>query len=647
METFTSFLEKEQKTLETFYQETYKNLLGKEITETELLGTSTHEKLMQPEYWFQALALLEYTIRNQFEIKSIEKLFDKIFRTYDSLASVNLNEEDYSFYWTKINQLFDELSPLSAEALIEKALQHFRPRRGYENKSIILPLLEEATNRGNYTARMLWGYYLYTGILDVTDQEKGMALMNDIPDAVVSQKTAVYKAHISIRESKLDEAREKLKSIQQEGILLEAETLVYELEGLLFEYDNQPEDAANSYRKVLNNNVTRFALTRMGVLNYNQLIEGGTPQEGIRLLEEAFKAGQHDVVRSLFYCYYKSGQEWEDNERAIQWLYKGYQYEDAYSTYQLACVLLFTDEYKEEEKGLFYLEQSVEQKYPEALLCKANLYYTGNIYDKDMEKCASLLMQAIQEGSGYAAFRLGSIYEEGSHNNEGQADYTTALYYYEKAVELNDIYGIEAAGRYHLTGIAGEKNLEKALEYYQRGLEMESPYCMVELAFMYEEGNGVEQDLSKSFELILQAAEKEYPYAYYLAGRCYRHAIGTEENPDEAIRYLQMAADSQIAKGETELAVCYEEGYGVEVNGKKHWNICFGQLNRDMYTLNTKWEVITRMGWMMFLQIMKKLLNGSRKPQKRIILMPSWNWEIIISTIMLIKKKLRKHMHII
>lgn len=568
MEAFTSFLDKEQKSLETFYQETYYIFSKKEISGTEIFSTFNHEELIQPERWFQALALLEYAIKNQFETKATEDFFTKIFKSYDCMATVNLFDEDYAFYWKKVNELCDEFSAQSTEALIEKALQRFHPRRGYRDTSIILPLLEQASNRNNYTARMLWGYYLYTGFFSAVDKEKGLALMNDLPDPVARQKSAIYYAHIQLRENKLQEAKEILQSIFKEGVLPEVETLAYELEGFLFEYDRKVEEAAKSYRKVLENSCNRFALTRMAILTYHQMIEGSTPQEGIRLFEEAFKAGQYDVVRSLFYCYYPE-QEWQNKQRAIHWLLKGYQYEDAYSTYQLASLCLFVDEYKDIEKGMFYLEKAVEQKYPDALVCKANLYANGNILEQNQEESTKLLKQAIEEGSGYAAYRLGSLYENGTLSDNQQPDYQTALAYFEKAAELNEVFGIESAGRYYLTGVTGEKNIEKALEYYRRGQQMGSGYCMVELAFMYEEGNGVEQDLQKMFELIMNAVEREYDYAYYLAGRCLRHGIGTEENPDEAIRLLQMAADCEVAKGETELALCYEEGYGVEENGKK------------------------------------------------------------------------------
>ncbi|NDV64170.1 sel1 repeat family protein [Bacteroides sp. 224] len=556
----------EGESLQAFYLKAYEKTTKEKLTK-EVFEAFTHHRLMQPAHWFEALTTLEYAIESKFDTLATETFFTRIFKGYDCVASGNLNDEDYHFFWEKINRVCDLLIPSFAEAIIEKALQRLHPRRGYEDTSVILPMLEEAAQRGNATAQALWGYYLYGGFCGTPDREKGMELLDSITDPVGKQKAAIYKTHILLQEGKQEEANTFFQAAFEESVNPEVQRMVDELQAFLCEYAKKPEEAAKYYKKILQDDCAGFAMVRLGILNYNKLFEEATPAEGLRLMEESFMAGQHNIVRSLFICYFNSGQEWQDNARAIQWLHKGYQYNDAYSTYQLAYLYLFVDEYKDQEKGLWYLDEAVKQEYADALICKANLYLNGNILKQDAGKALELYQQAMNGGSGYGAYRIGCIYEQGLLT--GENDYPTALSYYEKAAAMNDIYGLEMAGRYHLMGYAGEVNTEKALQYYSRGVEMGSAYCMVELAFMYQEGNGVEEDDAKAFELIMKATENEYAYAYFLAGRCYRHGIGVEENPDEAIRFLQIAANNEVAKGETELALCYEEGYGVEVNGKK------------------------------------------------------------------------------
>lgn len=533
----------------------------------DLFKSLSHQMLMQPAEWFKAFSILEMAVDNEFEKELTNSFFQYIFRSYDCYASADLNDEDYLFFWELIHKVFDKMAPTSSEALLEKGLQYFNPRRGYGDLLKTIQLLEQAAQSGNETARILYGYYLYMGLCDITDKERGLEMIESVQDPIQKQRAIIYKGYILLRENKFEEAKTLLDNLFTEGIDSSLTRLADEQKGFFLEIDGQYEEAATYYRKVLEDNCSSFSMLHLGICHYNRTIEGADPREGLKLMEKSFDCGRPEVARSLFYCYFESGQEWQDNDRAIYWINKGYTYNDAYSTYQLAYLYLYYDNYKDVEKGLFYLDAAIEMNYADALACKGYMYYAGDMVEKDLDKSVQLFTKAIELGSGYAAYRLGIIYEEGYR--KGEADYQLALENYEKAAELGNIYGYEMSGRYHLVGFAGEANLQKAFDYYSKGVEMGSSYCMVELAFMYEEGNGVEQDTVKTYELVKQAAENDYAYAFYLLGRCYKYALGTEENPDEAIRYLQMGAEQNLAKAQTELALCYEEGYGVEANGKK------------------------------------------------------------------------------
>lgn len=563
MELTETFLRNEQ-SLEQYYTEIASTLKGNISLSSETFSSFTHEVLLQPAEWFKAFIILEEAVKTSFDTKQTEDFFMKLFRGYDYHAAVNLNDEDYTFFWQKINQLFDLFAPSSPEALIEQALQLFNPRREYRNYERLLELLEQAMKRGSENARVLLGYYLYMGFCGTIDKERGTELIDSVTTQKYKQKAVIYKNYMLSSEGKQAEAiaaLDELMSGDVDPIILR---MAYEQKGFFLELEGKYDESTECYQKVLEDNCSGFCAMHLGFFNYNN----GNHQEGLRLMELAFHFGRPEVARSLFYCYFESRQEWQDNERAIYWIQKGYQYYDAYSTYQLAYMYLYYDAYKDIEKGVFYLDKAIELDYTDAISCKGYMYYAGDLIERDIDKSVELFNKALELGDGYSAYRLGVMYEEGLFN-DGQPDYAIVLTYYEKAAELNNVYGIEMAGRYNLIGAGCEENVEKALEYYQKGVEMGSSYCKVELAFMYEAGNGVEQDATKTFELVKDAADNGYPYGCYLTGRCYRHAMGTEENPDEAIRYLQMAADADVAKGLTELALCYEEGYGVEENSKK------------------------------------------------------------------------------
>ncbi|NDV59811.1 tetratricopeptide repeat protein [Bacteroides sp. 519] len=563
MELIETFL-RESQSLEEFYAEIFHSAQKNLSLSSETFASFTHQSLLQPAEWFKAFAVLEIAVESGFDPKETENFFKRIFKGYDYNAAVGLNDEDYKFFWEKINLLFDKFAPSSCEALIEKALQRFNPRRNYKDRPMLLKLLEEAVDRGSENAKVLLGYNLCIGFCGEPDKERGSQLMDSVTTPFYKQKAAVYKNYILSSQGKHNEAQaiiDELLANNVDDIILQ---MAYEQKALFLKLEDKLEESAAYFEKVLANNCSGFSAMHLGFFQYNK----GNNLEGLKLMEQAFCYGRPEVARSLFYCYHQSGQEWQDNERGINWLRKAYLYYDPYSTYQLAYLHLYNDEYKDVEKGLAYLDEAIEMNYTDAISCKGYMYYAGDIIERDIEKSVELFNKALELGDGYSAYRLGVINEEGLLSN-GESDYKAALEYYEKAAELNNMYGYEMAGRYHRVGATGEPNYEKALEYYTLGAKMGSSYCKVELAFMYEEGEGVEQDAAKMFELVKDAAENGYHYAYFLLGRCYRHGFGTEENPDEAIRYLQMAADANVAKGLTELALCYEEGYGVEENGKK------------------------------------------------------------------------------
>lgn len=522
---------------------------------------------MQPAEWFKALAVLEMAVEKGYDTELTNAFFKRIFAGYDCKASVDLNNEDYKFFWEKIHALFTTMTPAFPEAVIEQALQYFNPRRGYADEAKTMQLLQEAAESGNESAQVLYGYYLAMGFCGTADMEKGLEWINKVKSEFYKQKAVFYKNYILHYQGQLEEAKAQLEEQFSIGIAPSLLRMANEQKGVFLESEGKYEEAAACYKEVLEDNCSGFSMLHLGICNYNGLIEGADQHRALQLLEESFNCGRPEVARSIYYCYFNSGQEWQDNNRAMYWLQKGYQYNYAFSTYQLAYLYLYEEEYKDVEKGLSYLDQAIDMNYADAFGAKGYMLYAGDMIEKDLDKSIELLTKGVELGSGFAAYRLGVIYEEGALT--GEPDYGKALECYEKAAELGYIYGFDMAGRYHLNGFAGEENLEKAVAYYTQGANRGSSYSMVELSFLYEEGNGVEQDITKSFELVKQAAENGYPYAFYLAGRCYKHGIGTEENPDEAIRYLEMSAEQNIAKGLTELALCYEESYGVEANGKK------------------------------------------------------------------------------
>lgn len=553
-----------------FYKKQYKVVEQSEKTIKEQIEVfSPLETLTEPKHWYEALALLEYAIDTDYDAEQTQDFFEWLFKGFDCNASVDLDAEGYDWYWKKIHEVIDKQAVRSADALVEKALQYYSARRGYTDKQKTIDILREGWEKGSEDARTILGYYLFFGFCGPADKEQGLALMDAAETERGRGRVAIYKGFIAVYDNNIEEAEALLERLEAQSndpflirMALEQRAFIYDLQGKYTE-------AMDAYRKVLEMVPSGFAMLRMAFILYNKLGDASDPQKALIYLEEAFRYGRPDAIRTLFYCYSESGEEWQDEEKGFYWLEQGYLYNDGYSTWQLAATYLFNDNRKDIKKGLALLDEAIEMEYTDAFITKAYLLYNGELVEENKIAGLQLLERGMELGSANAAYRLGLLFDSGETSEDNEPDYGRAIVYFEKAAELNEASACEYAGRYYLYGLGVEKDLEKAKFYYEKGRSLGSPYCIVELALMYEDGTGVEEDAVKSFELLTESVAYNYPYGQYLLGRCYRYGLGTDENPDKAVEYFQLAVDQEQTKAMAELAICYEYGDGVETNGPK------------------------------------------------------------------------------
>ncbi len=556
--------------ISSFYEKQYKAAQQSEKSIAEQIEAyNPLNVLTESKKWFEALALLEFAIDSRYDISQTQDFFEWLFKGFDCNASVDFNAEDYDWYWHKIHYIIDKLTPSSADILIEKALQYYSARRGYVDKQKTLNLLQEAIERGSDNAQSILGYYLYFGFCGPADKEKGMALMDTVKTDRAKGRVAIYKGFIAIYDNRIPETIEMLDQMEAETTDPFLLRMALEQRAFIFDLQEKYQEAIESYEKVLEKVPSGFAMMRIAFILYNKLGEASEPEKALEYMEIAFRYGRPDVIRSLYYCYFESGETWQNEEKGISWLQQGYLYNDEYSTWQLATIYLFNENWKQEKKGLELLDEAIAMNYTEAFITKAYLLFNGEMLDQDKTTAIQLLEKAAESGSSNAAYRLGILYDSGEMSENNEPDHAKAIGYFEKAAEMNESYACEYAGRYYLYGLGVDLDLEKAKYYYEKGRTLGSPYCMVELALMYEDGNGVEEDAVKAFELLTESVAYNYAHGQYLLGRCYRYGLGTDENPDKAVEYFQLAVDQEHAKAMAELALCYEYGEGVEANGPK------------------------------------------------------------------------------
>ena len=79
----------------------------------------TPASLLSAENWWEALAVCEYALDTKEDEKLTEDFFELIFSAFDCNVEVDLNAEEYEFWWEKVMQVCDRVANKS---LNEKTL---------------------------------------------------------------------------------------------------------------------------------------------------------------------------------------------------------------------------------------------------------------------------------------------------------------------------------------------------------------------------------------------------------------------------------------------------------------------------------------------------------------------------------------------
>lgn len=563
----------------------------------------TTTSLLNAENWWEALAVCEYALDTKEDEKLTEHFFELIFSAFDCNVEVDLNEEEYAFWWGKVMQVCDRVAEFSGAGWAQKGAQYSEARYGVRDMKYLFPYYEKAAAMGWAEAEATVAYWFYMGFYCDQDQKEGERRF-----AALSSPEAIYWGkyyHAFIEEftgnkEKALDMRQELLGELPEGHRLRAHIYAALGDMLDREEGNVAEEAAY-FEKSLEIVPNLYSLKNLATL-YFRYPELGKPKElAFELWEKAWHAGVWSAANFLGFNYQE--EEWLDMPKAIEWLEKGMLYGESYSAYELALIYLYNDDYKNVERGLMCMERCVEDNYVEGYEGLANVYFKGELVKQDIARASQLLEKAVALGSGNAAYRLGWMYEHGFLSEE--PDYMKAMTSYEKAASLGNADGYCRAALYLANGYAGVKDAEKSKEYYEKAAEMGACFALVELAFLYENGDGVEKDYKKAFELLHKAAQDEYPYAMYriglymekgvisepqleeafnwyqkaaeagdvdaifALGRCYKNGFGIDENMDKALEWFVKGAEREEPRCLTELGMAYENGSGVEENPNK------------------------------------------------------------------------------
>ena len=522
----------------------------------------TSTSLLNADNWWEALAVCEYALDTREDEKLTEGFFELIFSAFDCNVEVDLNEEEYEFWWEKVMRVCERVAVFSGAGWAQKGAQYSEARYGKRDMSYLFPCYEKAADMGWGEAEATVAYWRYMGFYCEQDKEEGerrFAALSS-PEAILWGKHyRAFAEEFTGNKEKALQIRQDLLAELPEGDRLRAH--VYAAMGdALDRGEGKIAEEAACYEKSLEIVPNLYSLKNLATL-YFRYPELGKPKElAFEIWEKAWHAGVWSAANFLGYNYQE--EAWLDLPKAIEWLEKGMLYCELYSAYELALIYLYNDDYKNVERGLMCLERCVEGDYIEGIEGLANVYFNGDLVEEDMSRVKQLLEKALELGSGNAAYRLGWMYERGFLSEE--PDYVKAMEYYEKAAELDNVDGYCRAALYLANGYSGVTDAVKSREYYEKAAGMGSCFALVELSFLYENGNGVERSYEKAFELCEKAAQEGYPYAMFRVGLYLEKAVLGEAKPEEAFAWYTKAAMADENEGIFALGRCYKQGIGTE-----------------------------------------------------------------------------------
>lgn len=157
-------------------------------------------------------------------------------------------------------------------------------------------------------------------------------------------------------------------------------------------------------------------------------------------------------------------------------------------------------------------------------------------------------------------------------------DYTGALNYWQKSMELGNLEAKYHIANLYYFGEGVEIDYTKAFEYFfdcatsnEEGLHVTNSCFNV--ANAYFKGEAVEENLEKAFAWYHRAADLGHPSACFNIGASYFRGDPYNQDFDKAFKYLMVAANDGFAIAQYMIGVLYTAGRGCnqDIEAARYW----------------------------------------------------------------------------
>ena len=254
---------------------------------------------------------------------------------------------------------------------------------------------------------------------------------------------------------------------------------------------------------------------------------------------------------------------------------------------------------------LFYLSED----YSCFLLLLGNVYYNGEIAERDYIKARKYYESSARMNNYGAIANLRCMFEEGFGID---SDFLNSDEYNEMLAKMNgknhffnylktyfditihpelkpdtaDINNIVNAGDLYYYGYGVQQNFELAKISYEFASRMNNTRAMNNLGNFYRDGYCEPVDYSKSRVFYEEAASKNNSDALVNLGNFYENGFGVDQDYLKAIKYYKEAASLQNSDALLKLGKLYENGLGVEKDyfkAKNYYELAASLNNLDAF----------------------------------------------------------------
>jgi len=189
---------------------------------------------------------------------------------------------------------------------------------------------------------------------------------------------------------------------------------------------------------------------------------------------------------------------------------------------------------------------------------------TTTSYSGNSETYLSQLEEKALSGDANAMFRMGNNYRYGYNGLE--KDSTTAIEWYEKAIEHGDTDAMNTLGIMIIKGEITNVDISRAINLLTLAADKNNSYALYSLGAAYWLGIGVEQDKGKALKLWKESAEDGHRSAQSSLGWEYYLGSYVDKDYKQAEKWFRLAALNQDDEANYMMGQFYYYGYGVEQN---------------------------------------------------------------------------------